>query len=217
MTLAAVIKRMPGWGEFLFVGSYYWGWAAMHALFVTLHSHKLAAFDSGYLTSIMAVELPVLAISAAFLRLRGWTLASLDWHPCRQTTVLGALLALVGLLIHALTASAGLADASGHLHAASSTVAMALPVVLLAFIVNAVFEEIFLSGYLFKALAGHGPLFIIGVSTLLRVLAHIDAGPAESLEIAGIGLLYGAVYWRWRQLWPLLFAHTATALLIVAN
>lgn len=217
MTLATVIKRMPGWGEFLFLGLYYWGWIAMHALFLAISSHTPSAFDSAYLTSIMAIELPVLAVSALFLHMRGWTLASLDWHPCGKTTLLGALLALMGLLVHLLVTNIEPGHAAALLPAANDTAAAVLPVALLAAAVNAFFEELFLSGYLFKALAGHGALFVIGVSTLLRVLAHIDAGPAGALEMAAIGLLYGAVYWRFRQLWPLVFAHTATALLILAN
>jgi membrane protease YdiL (CAAX protease family) len=45
------------------------------------------------------------------------------------------------------------------------------------------------------------------VSTVVRLLYHLYQGPIGVLIIVPMGLLYGYVYARTRQLWPLMFAH----------
>ena len=42
---------------------------------------------------------------------------------------------------------------------------------------------------------------------MVRLLYHLYQGPVGVVTIVPMGLLYGFVYARTRQLWPLIFAH----------
>jgi membrane protease YdiL (CAAX protease family) len=71
-----------------------------------------------------------------------------------------------------------------------------------------VFEEVFVAGYAITALQqARGMWIAINVSTAVRVLYHLYQGPFAFLMIAPMGLLFGYVYARTRQLWPLIVAH----------
>jgi membrane protease YdiL (CAAX protease family) len=75
-------------------------------------------------------------------------------------------------------------------------------------VVNGVFEEVFVAGYAITALQqARGMWTAINVSTAVRVLYHLYQGPIAFLTIAPLGLLFGYVYARTRQLWPLIVAH----------
>jgi membrane protease YdiL (CAAX protease family) len=85
------------------------------------------------------------------------------------------------------------------------------PLALLTFIVtNSFFEEVIVTGYVMTALSKQGAAMSITASTLLRFLYHLYQGPLASITILPLGLLFGVVYWRWRNLWPLIVAHTIT-------
>lgn len=52
-----------------------------------------------------------------------------------------------------------------------------------------------------------------GIATLLRFLYHLYQGPVAALSVLPLGLLFGTVFWKWRNLWPLVVAHTLANLL----
>ena len=80
--------------------------------------------------------------------------------------------------------------------------------ILLFIITNSVFEESVVAGYIVSALSEQGAALAITASTLIRFLYHTYQGPLASLSILPLGLLFAAVYWRWRNLWPLIGTHT---------
>ncbi len=47
----------------------------------------------------------------------------------------------------------------------------------------------------------------MNVSMGIRLLYHLYQGPMGIITIVPLGLLYGFVYVRTRQLWPLILAH----------
>ena len=78
----------------------------------------------------------------------------------------------------------------------------------LASTVNGIFEEVFVAGYIITALTPvRGMWMGINVSTGLRLLYHLYQGPVGILSIVPVGLMFGYLYARTRQLWPLIFAH----------
>src|SRR5262249_22238370 len=90
----------------------------------------------------------------------------------------------------------------------------AAPAAMIAFIVvNSFFEEIIVSGYVITALSAQGAALSITASTLLRLLYPLYQGPVASVSVLPVGLLFGAVYWRRRSVWPLIVAHTITNLI----
>lgn len=74
-------------------------------------------------------------------------------------------------------------------------------------LVNGIYEEVFLLGYLQRALEGFGASFAVGVSLLVRVLYHLYQGPSGALYVLGFGLVLGLYFLRTRELWPVAFAH----------
>jgi uncharacterized protein len=74
--------------------------------------------------------------------------------------------------------------------------------------INGLYEETFLLGYLVRGFAAVGASFAIGLSLLVRVLYHLYQGPLGAVSVLVFGVVVGCYYWRTRSLWPAVFAHT---------
>jgi uncharacterized protein len=75
-------------------------------------------------------------------------------------------------------------------------------------IVNPLFEEFFVSGYLITTLKQwRHPWFAINVSVTLRLLYHLYQGPSGTVTIIPIGFVFAQWYNRTDRLWPLVVAH----------
>jgi membrane protease YdiL (CAAX protease family) len=42
----------------------------------------------------------------------------------------------------------------------------------------------------------------------LRFAYHLYQGPLASISILPLGFVFAAMFWRWRNIWPLVVAHT---------
>jgi membrane protease YdiL (CAAX protease family) len=85
---------------------------------------------------------------------------------------------------------------------------LSMQLVFLVSVVNGIFEELFVAGYIITALvARRGMWMAINVSVVVRLLYHLYQGPIGIMTVVPMGLLYGYVYSRTRQLWPLMVAH----------
>lgn len=98
------------------------------------------------------------------------------------------------------------------------TFAPYVPLYLAALLIalNALFEELVVTGFVIQSLAGKGAGVAITASTLLRFAYHLYQGPLAALSILPVGLLFATMYWRWRNLWPLMVAHTIASLVVFA-
>ena len=170
-------------------------------------------FDNAALLNILVFELLQSAFLIWFLRIRGWTLEKFGLAITWRGTGMGWLL-LVGTYVLAMGAQA-LAEwampaamegaiqrypggRSAGEHAAG---------------VPDLDRERHLRGTVrgrvhhHRAAATRGMWTAINVSTVVRLLYHLYQGPLGILIIVPMGLLYGYVYARTRQLWPLILAH----------
>ncbi len=77
----------------------------------------------------------------------------------------------------------------------------------LIIIINSIFEEFILIGYLFKRLEKYHPVIIIGLSMLIRQLYHTYQGWISLFMILPTGLVFGYYYFKHKKLWPVIFAH----------
>ena len=84
---------------------------------------------------------------------------------------------------------------------------VSLPWLVAGSIVNALFEEAFLTGYVLRELLAFGASLAVGVTVLIRALAHVYQGPLGTFSVICIGVVFATYYWRKRQLWPVVFAH----------
>jgi len=218
--LRELIRRLPPGVEFLVVVCGAFGMPIFSSI-LSLGAGAGAAppgagglvFNDAVLIGIVVFEVVQAAFLIWFLHVRGWTLEKIGLRITWRGTGMGWLL-LLGTYVVAMVAQ----------HLAS----MALPaqmqagverypvsdpdvnmqLVFIASTVNGMFEEIFVAGYIITALReARGVWTAVNVSTVVRLLYHLYQGPIGVVTIVPMGLLYGFVYARTRQLWPLMFAH----------
>lgn len=83
-----------------------------------------------------------------------------------------------------------------------------LVVLVLVAIVNGAYEEVFLLGFLQRALQHFGPAIAVGAPLLVRILYHTYQGPIGVSSVFGYGLVVGGFFfWRAGAVFPVVFAH----------
>ena len=156
-------------------------------------------------------ELLTLAAVLWIGRIRGWSLKSFGLRPTWKWTAIGILLffatgftaRFIGMLLENLAPS--LYPSVLQAHVVSE---LGLPVIVLISVVNPVFEEALWGGYFVHTLKRYGMWVAVLASAVLRTFCHAHLGIRALVSILPMGLIYGVVYWRWRQLWPLVVAHS---------
>jgi membrane protease YdiL (CAAX protease family) len=155
---------------------------------------------------IAVIESARLAIILWIGRIRGWSLATFGLKPGWKWTGMGIILFFaagftssgIGWLVKDILP----APLDSHIISTLN-----VPAMLLISVINPVAEEMFWGGYLTYALQKYGMWVTVLTSTALRTLCHAHLGMMALVSILPMGVIYGLVYWRWRQLWPLVIAH----------
>jgi membrane protease YdiL (CAAX protease family) len=218
--LHELIRRLPPGVEFLVVVCGAFGmpiFSSILALGAGGGSAPSSAggmvFNDAVLIGIVVFEVVQAAFLVWFLRVRGWTLEKVGLRINWRGTGIGWLL-LLGTYVVAMVAQhlASLAlpaqMQAGVERYPVSDPNVNMQLVFIASTVNGMFEEMFVAGYIITALReARGVWMAINVSTVVRLLYHLYQGPIGVVTIVPMGLLYGFVYARTRQLWPLMFAH----------
>ena len=79
---------------------------------------------------------------------------------------------------------------------------------MVASLVNPVFEEVFVCGYVITALKERfGLTTAVNVSAALRVSYHLYQGAVGVVGVAPLALLFAYWFGRTGRLWPLIVAH----------
>jgi membrane protease YdiL (CAAX protease family) len=208
------IRGLPAGVEFLIVISWAFGLPIFHSILSIGQADVPAEqFTNAGLIAILIVELMQSLFLIWFLRIRGWTLEKLGLGVTFRGTAYGFGLIIVTFVtlwaVQHLAQWAmpiDMAAAAARYPTASPNLSMHL--VFLVSTVNGIFEEVFVAGYIITALAPvRGMWTGINVSTGVRLLYHLYQGPLGILSVVPVGLLFGYVYARSRQLWPLILAH----------
>ena len=156
----------------------------------------------------LVLLIPILWIG----KLRGWSLSTFGSKISWKATGAGILLFLV-----AESVEVGVTYGAGIIHPAPApTVAVGrlavLPILLISF-VNPVFEEVLETGYFVHHLKQFGMWSAVLASAAFRGLFHLQFGINTVVSVFAMGAIFAFVYWRWRQLWPLIVAHSLSDLL----
>ena len=167
------------------------------------------AFSDAAFAQIIATELALGGAALALLRARGYPIGQVLPSPSVRGSVLGFALLAVALLAWWLVAalfpgSAFERQPIADIMAGSSVSA---PSVVALGIVNGLYEETFLVGYLVRGFREQGPALAIGLSALVRLLYHLYQGPLGALSALVFGVVVSLFYWRTGRLWPVVFAH----------
>lgn len=209
------IRQLPARIEFLFVISWAFGLSIFTSILSvgTTPEQNQGLYDNAALIGVLIFELTQSVILVWFLRIRGWTLEKLGLSVDLRGSLLGVALLVVtyGLwigvqLLAGWALPAEMEAAAARYPSPASDLSMGL--VVLASVVNGIFEEVFVAGYVIAAIAPvRGTWTAINVSTGIRLLYHLYQGPIGILTIVPMGVLFGYVYTRTRLLWPLILAH----------
>jgi membrane protease YdiL (CAAX protease family) len=157
------------------------------------------------------MQLLVLAFALWIGHIRGWSLASFGARVSWKGTGAGLLLFIVTLLavifciVLTNTFAPGLRNPA-NLGVKVSGV-LTLPFILLMALVNPIYEEVLEAGYFTHALQKFGMVPAVVTSALFVTFLHSFKGIDAFVMVLPWRLVFGFCYWRWRQLWPLVFAH----------
>lgn len=164
------------------------------------------------LLATVCYELIVITVLALFLRARGWTLARLSVRPSGRDALAGVALAILCVVLYqllwrlAVAAWPGLGAMAMATHLVESD--LQLPSVLLTGLVNPVFEEVFVCGYVIAALReSRGITAAVNVSAAIRVFCHFYQGAIGVLGIVPMALVFAYWYARTGRLLSLIVAH----------
>jgi len=166
------------------------------------------AFTDANLVWLIATEVVLAGAALAFLHMRGFAIASLAPTPTLRGGLAGLALFfgawLAGWLL--VTPFAG-GQREQPIEQMMAEASLSMPVIVVMALVNGAFEEVFLLGFLARALRGFGLAIALGVPTLVRVSYHLYQGPLGALWVFAVGMVFATYYARTVQLWPPVFAH----------
>jgi membrane protease YdiL (CAAX protease family) len=212
-TLGDIAQQLTPRGEFFAIISICLGYPIITSQWMMTRLNDISSIDftTDRLLFMIVFEVSSLFVAGYILSCRGWRLGRLNLEVSWKLSGAGILLLALyyvgyACLFHIFGVLTGSTQAL--IDSASKFTANApASVVIWGSMINALFEEAVVVGYVVKALEKEGALFAIGVSTLLRFAYHTYQGPLAIVSILPLGVLFAFVYWRCARLWPLIFAH----------
>jgi len=205
-----LIRALPAWfelGTVILVAFGFFIFRSVASLFMTGRPVR----TSDDLIFLIIFELAGLALLLPFLHIRGWTLERLGLGSLTVRDGLAATgLAAIAFLAYAVVVTFAAVAMPDLLGAGPAPMAgrIALSQLALVCLVNPLFEEIFVSGYVIAVLDPRRSGWTgINVSVAIRLLYHLYQGPAGVLSAVPLGLIFAGWYARTGRLWPLVMAH----------
>lgn len=198
-----MLKRLSPRAEFLIVALLCFGPFAAKSLVELAERKTLLLFDNRSALFILGVEVVAGTLALLLLRARGWTAGEFGLRVSPAQTIGGMLLLLATSMIGSILTLA----APGASRATDAQVQLTWPVLIALTLVNPLYDELFGVAYVVRASESNGAAFAITLSAAIRFVCHLEQGPIAALTILPLGLLFAAVYWRWRLVWPLIVAH----------
>ena len=219
---AASNNTHPSYGEAALLVAISFGWFIFASVLAVVKGFpsSTSSFSDSALLSLMGVELVFGTLALAFLHRCGYALRDLlpapSWRGCLEGVLLCMAAALVCNVVWMLVPNSYRHDA---VQPIAQMLANGKPTLVVAFavaVLNGLYEETFLLGYLTRGFAALGASFAVGLGVLVRLLYHLYQGPNGALSIVVYGIVLGAVYWRTGRLWPAVFAHSLTDVLALS-
>ena len=218
------IKGLTPATEFVVVVLVAFGYLIFGSVLSAFHPGGALHHSHASLIALAVYEAVLIAVLATFLGLRGWTLKRIGLVPDFKDTGIGFLLFIAANLIWLVVWNAtsvlspGLAQTMAAASAKVVAPGVPLAIAALVAIVNPVFEEGFVAGYVMSALRDKwSPLVCVNASVALRLLYHLYQGPLGVLSIIPTGLIFSYWYVRTGRLWPLIVAHGLLDLLALLS
>ncbi|MBC3875547.1 CPBP family intramembrane glutamic endopeptidase [Undibacterium flavidum] len=167
------------------------------------------SFSDSSLTNLMLIELILGGLAFLFLHFCGYSIRELLPKPSLKGCVHGMLLCAVTLLawsfIEPVFSYRSLEPEPIAIIASNARPSLMYLTALS--VLNGLYEEFFLLGYLVRGFAAAGASIAIGLSVFIRLLYHLYQGPIGAISVVVVGVIFSLYYWRVRSLWPVAFAH----------
>jgi membrane protease YdiL (CAAX protease family) len=210
--ISRFLKSLPQPVEFVLVVCIAFGLPVLSSLSSVAHPHPGPHHTNATLLALIGYELAVLALVASFLRAREWSLQSIGLSVSGRDTAIGIALFAVFYFVYAALFNILATFAPQVVELAQRTQAVGPDIgwssILAVTIVNPVFEETLVAGYVVSALKErHSIWFCTNVSVAIRLLYHLYLGPLGVISAIPLGLILAQWFARTGRLWPLIVAH----------
>ena len=218
--MVALLRKLSPRAEFLLVVLFAFGSAIFGNVLLVLFAASGVplggepAITDESLRYTVVYEIVVLAVLGAFLWVRGWRPARLGRSFAGADLVAALGLAAGTQLMYyvvfaALTSQGpGLVEVAEGYDFARADVGVAT--LLTVSVVNPVFEEVLLCGYVVTVLKERrGFWTAVNVSLAIRLVCHFYQGSVGVISIVPLGFVFTYWYARTGRLWPLIIAHAA--------
>jgi membrane protease YdiL (CAAX protease family) len=208
--MKSFIRNLPATAEFFIVVSLWFDPLLINGCFLLPKFVQSGVWEVGNAFFIRGAIFQIMALVVLIWigNIRGWPLSKFGTAISWKGTGGGILLAPVSYAVtYSVWTIYALIIHSGHPNIIVTS--LAIPVIISTTIINSVFEEVVEAGYFIYTFSRFGMWPAILASASLRMLYHAPwVGIEGLLGIFATGLIFGFAYWRWRQLWPLILAHT---------
>ena len=164
---------------------------------------------NAHLQSLLIFEVIMYVVLILFLSLRNWRPSDIGLVPSLKDSLTGLGLALAGYLVY-VVAWLIVSQFEPALQTRADTLVksdLSLGMVVAVSIINPIYEEVFVSGYIITALKSRGMWLAINISVAVRLAYHLYQGAYSLINIIPLGLFFGYWYARTGRLWPLIVAH----------
>ncbi len=208
--LQKAASRMPLWLEFSLIIGLCVGQAFLHSaqtLFVDARTVTRVLTDQAAAVNAL-LDMLAVALTLGLLKARGWKLSDLLPIKPAWSGLFAGLALLAAYRVISIVVYIVLSGINGGPLAAINYGNQLTPLGAIASSVDAAFiEELITLGYVLHVLKDKGAFYAITASTFIRLAVHLSQGPVELAVVVPMGILFGILYWRNRNLWPLLVAH----------
>ena len=191
------------------------GYPLLSTACYVLGVHPLKPITEHHLQFLLIYESAALVILGSFLHVRGWTIKRVGLTPRLSDILIGVGLAIGAYAIYAVLwmLATELGMRPGYLNGASSLIGgqFALRTVAAVSLLNPLFEELFVCGYVVTVAKESGHLARgVNASIAIRLGYHLYQGGAGVIGIIPLGLIFALWYSRTNRLWPVVVAHGLT-------
>ena len=209
------ISALSNRTEFLIVFFGAFGFALISAAAYLFGFRPSPTITEQHLRFLLVYEPVTLVVLCGFLSIRKWTLKRVGLTHQLSDALVGVALAVGAYIGYvALWLLAVAVDLRpGYLHGAKSLVDghFGLLTVVAVSIVNPLFEELFVCGYVISFAQERGrPALGLNASIAIRLAYHLYQGAVGVVGIIPFGLVFGVWFSRTRRLLPVVVAHGLT-------
>lgn len=156
---------------------------------------------------LILYEIIALVVIAYFLKRRKWTLKQFNLEFSPKYVIVAIVLAIIRFSLNYFGVELSKSINIFSNNAPNISLQLNLLTIFLLLIVNSIYEEILLIGYIFHRLKKLNCLIIILISFLLRFSFHTYQGLESIIFVFTISIVSGLYYIKYKKLWPIILAH----------